>query len=165
MGTSDSRAQIIAFFDAFYAGDVPRTLACCDNDVLLMVYLPIELFPHLVPRRGKQAMAAMVELHLARYSERRYQMTYMAVDRQRVATILELSLTKRADGRVMQFATGNFFTLRRGLITEMRTFFDTVDMIEQLTGRDLVGPLLGEAAAALRPPPSPVGPPPIKRIK
>jgi len=32
------------------------------------------------------------------------------------------------------------FTLRRGLITELRSFFDTIDMIEQLTGRDLVGP-------------------------
>jgi hypothetical protein len=47
-----------------------------------------------------------------------------------------------------------FFTLRRGLISDLRSFFDTIDMIEQLTGRDLIGPLLREAGPALRPPPA-----------
>jgi hypothetical protein len=48
---------------------------------------------------------------------------------------------------------GMFFTLRRGSISELRSFFDTVDMIEQLTGRDLIGPLLRETGPALHPPP------------
>jgi ketosteroid isomerase-like protein len=164
MRSSDSRAQVIAFFAAFYAGDVQRTLACCDDDIRSMVYLPVELFPHLAPRRGKQAVAALVELHVARYSKRRHEVTFIAADRLRVAAILELSFTKRSDGRVMRFTTGNFFTLRRGLITEMQTFFDTLDMIEQLTGRDLVGPLLAEVGAALRPPALPPSPP-AARIK
>ena len=43
--------------------------------------------------------------------------------------------------------SGIFFTLRRGLIAELRSFFDTIDMIEQLTGRDLIGPLLRETGA------------------
>ena len=164
MRTSDSQAQVIAFLDAFYAGEVQRTLACCDDNIKLMVYLPVELFPHLAPRHGKAAMAALVELHCARYSERRYEVTFMTADRLRVATILDLSFTKRTDGRVMKFASGNFFSLRRGLITGMQTFLDTLDMIEQLTGRDLVGPLLAEVGAALRPPPLPPSLP-VTRIK
>jgi hypothetical protein len=36
--------------------------------------------------------------------------------------------------------SGMFFILRHGLIAELRSFFDTIDMIEQLTGRDLIGP-------------------------
>jgi hypothetical protein len=47
---------------------------------------------------------------------------------------------------------GSFFTLRRGLIAEPRSFFDTIDMIVQLTGRDLIGPLLRETGPALHPP-------------
>ena len=47
--------------------------------------------------------------------------------------------------------SGIFFTLRRGLIAELRSFFDTIDMIEQLTGRDLIGPLLRETGPALAP--------------
>jgi hypothetical protein len=48
--------------------------------------------------------------------------------------------------------SGIFFTLRHGLIAELRSFFDTIDMIEQLTGRDLIGPLLRETGPGLRPP-------------
>jgi hypothetical protein len=32
------------------------------------------------------------------------------------------------------------------------SFFDTIDMIAQLTGRDLIGPLLRETGPALHPP-------------
>jgi hypothetical protein len=53
---------------------------------------------------------------------------------------------------VIHLPTGNFFVLKRGLIAEIRSFFDTIDMVSQLTGRDLVGPLLREAGPALRPP-------------
>jgi hypothetical protein len=163
MGTADSQAQVIALLDGFYAADVARTLACCDDDIAFMVHLPVELFPHLARRRGKEAMAAMVELHAERYSERRYEITFMTADGERVATMIELSFTKRADGRVMHFTTGNFFTLRGGLVAEMHTFFDTVDMIEQVLGRDLVGPLLGDSGAALRPPA--LQPLPVTRAK
>jgi hypothetical protein len=48
--------------------------------------------------------------------------------------------------------SGMCFTLRHGLIAELRSFFDTINMIEQLTGRDLIGPLLRETRPALRPP-------------
>ena len=73
---------------------------------------------------------------------------------QRAAVIIDVAFTKRTDGRVLQMPSGIFFTLRRGLITELRSFFDTIDMIEQLTGRDLIGPLLRETGPGLRPPPA-----------
>src|SRR5258707_306346 len=61
-------------------------------------------------------------------------------DEQRAAAIIDVAFTKRTDGRVLQMPSGIFFTLRRGLIAELRSFFDTIDMIEQLTGRDPIGP-------------------------
>ena len=64
----------------------------------------------------------------------------------------EFTFTKRADGRVLRLPSGNFFELRNGLITEIRCFFDTIDWVSQLTGRDMVGPLLREAGPELRPP-------------
>ncbi len=52
-------------------------------------------------------------------------------DEQRAAAIIDVAFTKRTDGRVLQMPSGIFFTLRRGLIAELRSFFDTIDMIEQ----------------------------------
>jgi ketosteroid isomerase-like protein len=164
MGTSDSQAQVIAFIDAVYAGEVERALACCDDDVTSMVHLPVELFPHLAQRRGKQTIAGLVEAHAARYSKARYEISFLVADRLRVAVILMLSLTKRADGRVIRLSAGSFFTLRRGLIVGVQSFSDTMDMVEQLTGRDLAGSLLGELGPALRLPPLPP-PASIKPVK
>jgi len=145
------RQRVLNFLDAFYGGDTAAALKCCDNDIESMVYLPVELFPHLGPRRGKAAIAELIEIHKARYSKRRFDVRFLVADETRAAAIIDLAFTKRTDGRVLQLPSGIFFILRRGLITELRSF-DTIDMVEQLTGRDLIGPLLREAGTALRPP-------------
>jgi len=78
----------------------------------------------------------------ARCSTRRHEVKFLVADRHRAAAIVDVTYTKRADGRVIRLPSGNFFEFKRGLITEIRCFFDTIDWISQLTGRDLVGPLL-----------------------
>jgi hypothetical protein len=52
------RQRVLNFLDAFYGGDTAAALKCCDNDIESMVYLPVELFPHLGPRRGKAAISS-----------------------------------------------------------------------------------------------------------
>ena len=146
------RQRVLNFLDAFYGGDTAAALKCCDDDIELMVYLPVELFPHLGPRRGKAAISELMDVHEARYSSRRFEVKFLVADDVRAAAIIDVVFAKRSDGRVLQMPSGLFLTLRRGLITELRSFFDTIDMIAQLTGRDLVGPLLREAGPALRPP-------------
>ncbi len=146
------RRRVMNFLEAFYGGDAEAALKCCDDDIESMVYLPVELFPHLGPRRGKAAISELMDVHDARYSSRRFEVKFLVVDEARAAGIIDVAFTKRTDGRVLTMPSGLFLTLRRGLITELRSFFDTIDMIAQLTGRDLVGPLLREAGPALRPP-------------
>ncbi len=148
------RQRVLNFFDAFYGGDTEKALKTCTNDLLLMVHLPVELFPHLGPRRGKQAVAELIDIHEARYSSRHHQVKFVVADRHHAAAIVDVTFTKRSDGRVLKIASGDFFSFKGGLISEIHSFFDTIDMISQLTGRDLVGPLLQEAGPALRPPKS-----------
>lgn len=146
------RQRVLTFLDAFYGGDSAAALECCDDDIESMVYLPVELFPHLGPRRGTAAIAELIGIHAARYSRRRFDVRFLVADEVHAAAIVDLTFTKRTDGRVLTLPSGLFFTLRRGLICELRSFFDTIDMVEQLTGRDLIGPLLHEAGPTLRPP-------------
>ena len=145
--------RVLNFLDAFYGGDTATALKYCDDEIRSMVYLPVELFPHLGPRQGKAAISELIAIHAARYSKRRFEVKFLVADEQRAAAIIDVAFTKRTDGRVLQMPIGIFFALRRGLVAELRSFFDTIDMIEQLTGRDLIGPLLREAGPALRPPP------------
>ena len=146
------RQRVLNFLNAFYGGDTATALKHCDDEIESMVYLPVELFPHLGPRHGKAAIAELIEIHAARYSKQRFEVRFLVADEQRAAAIIDLAFTKRSDGRVLKMPSGVFFTLRRGLIAELRSFFDTIDMVEQLTGRDLIAPLLRETGPALRPP-------------
>ena len=147
-----TRQRVLNFLGAYYGGDVEAAQKCCAEDMLLMVYLPVELFPHLGPQRGRKAVAELMAVLEARYSQRRHEVKFLVADRQRAAAIVDVTYTKRADGRVIRLPSGNFFELQNGLITEIRCFFDTIDWVSQLSGRDLVGPLLAETGPALRPP-------------
>jgi ketosteroid isomerase-like protein len=146
------RQRVLNFLEAFYGGDTATALKYCDDEISSMIYLPVELFPHLGPRHGKAAISELIAIHAARYSRQRFEVKFLVADEQRAAAIIDVAFTKRTDGRVLKMPSGIFFTLRRGLIVELRSFFDTIDMIEQLTGRDLIGPLLRETGPALRPP-------------
>lgn len=147
-----NRQRVLNFLAALYGGDSDTAMKFCAEDVLLMIYLPVELFPHLGPRRGRKAVAELMEVHDARYSSRHHEVRFVVADSQRAAAIVDVTFTKRDDGRVIQLPSGDFFLFRRGLIAEIRSFFDTIDMVSQLMGRDLVGPLLQETGTALLPP-------------
>ena len=142
------RRRVLKFLEASYAGDIDAALACCTDDVSTLAYLPVELFPHLGPRQGKAAIAELLRHQAARYSRRSFEISFLTASADGAAAILEVSLTKRSDGRVIRLTAGNFFSFRRGLIADMRSFLDTVDAIEQLTGRDVVDMLKTETGLA-----------------
>lgn len=142
------RRRVLRYLEASYAGDIDAALACCTDDVTTLAYLPVELFPHLGPRQGKAAIAELLRHQAARYSKRGFEITFLTASADGAAAILEVSLTKRTDGRVIRLTAGNFFSFRHGLIAGMRSFLDTVDAIEQLTGRDVVNMLKTETGLA-----------------
>ena len=62
------RQRVLNFLEAFYGGDTATALKYCDDEISSMIYLPVELFPHLGPRRGKAAISELIAIHAARYS-------------------------------------------------------------------------------------------------
>jgi ketosteroid isomerase-like protein len=152
MADEINRQRVLKFFHAYYGGDTEAAAKCCAEDVLLMVYLPVELFPHLGPQRGRKAVTDLMAVLEARFSKQRHEVKFLVADRHRAAAIIDVTYTKRDDARVIQLPSGNFFEFERGLITEIRCFFDTIDWVAQLAGRDLAGAVLREVGNALRPP-------------
>jgi ketosteroid isomerase-like protein len=137
MQQRQARQLVLNFLEAFYAGDVARTQDCCDDDFDSITYAPVELFPHLGHKHGKAWVAEAIRIQQERYLSRRYEITFFAVDRLKVATTQRVYLQKRNDQRLVQFDVADFFTLRNGRIIEHRSFFDSFDLIQQLLGRDL----------------------------
>src|SRR5215470_4025088 len=109
MADDISRQRVLNFFDAYYGGNAEAAMKCCAEDMLMMVYLPVELFPHLGPLRGRKAVADLMTVLDARYSKRRHEVKFLVTERHHAAAIVDVTYTKRSDGRVITLPSGNFF--------------------------------------------------------
>ena len=144
-----NRQRVLNFLDAYYSGDAAAA-ACCDDDFDSITYAPIELFPHLGHKQGREWVAEMIRTQKKRYSSRKYEIKFMAVDGDKVATIQQISLRKRNDKRVVLLTVGEFFTLRGGLILVHRSFFDSFDLVQQVLGQDLTETFAASVRDALQ---------------
>ena len=120
------------------------------DDFDSIAHAPIELFPHLGHKRGKDWVAEMIRTQQQRYSSRSYDIKFMAVDGARVATIQQINLRKRNDNRVVQVDAAEFYTLRGGRILVHRSFFDSFDFVQQLLGQDLTAAFAASVRDAMR---------------
>ena len=150
MVESLDRRRVLNFLDAFYAGDIAAAQACCDDEFDSISHAPVELFPHLGHKHGKDWVAEAIRTQQKRYSSRKYQIKFLAVDGARVATIQLLTLRKRNDDRVVHLEIAEFFTLRDGRIIEHRSFFDSFDLVQQLLGHDLTDAFAASVRGAMR---------------
>ncbi len=137
MNDYQSEQCVRTFLDAFYAGDVTRAQDCCDDDFTSLIYAPVEIFPHLGFKQGRASIADAISIQQEYYSSRRYTLEFIAVKDTRAATLVQTTLIKRNDERVILVNIGEFFTLRAGRIVEHQGLFDSFDLVQQLLGRDL----------------------------
>ncbi|MDR3466745.1 MAG: nuclear transport factor 2 family protein [Xanthobacteraceae bacterium] len=150
MAACSARECVVAFLDGFYAGDIARVEACCDENFTSLTHSPVEIFPHHGLKTGKEWLAEAIRIQQERFSARSYALHFIAVEGQRVATITRASLTKRNDGRVIDLTVADFFVLGGGLIREHHHFLDSLDLLQQLLGRDLTEPLAASVRGAMR---------------
>jgi ketosteroid isomerase-like protein len=151
MDDRQTRQRVLDYLEAFYAGDVLRTLDCCDDEIDIITYAPVELFPHLGHKHGKAWVPEAIQTQKKRYLNRKYEIKFMAVDGDKASTMLRLQMEKRNDRRIMRFDVAEFYTLRDGRIAEYRSFFDSFDLVQQLLGQDLTETFAASVRSAMRP--------------
>jgi limonene-1,2-epoxide hydrolase len=145
-----TRQRVLNYIEAFYGGDVAGAQACCDDDIDSITYAPVELFPHLGHKRGKAWVAEAIRIQQERYLTRRSEITFIAVDGLKVATMQRVFMRKRNDQRLVQLELAEFFTLSAGRIIAHRSFFDSFDLIQQLLGHDLTDAFAAVVQGATR---------------
>jgi uncharacterized protein len=123
---------------------------CCDEDLDSISHAPIELFPHLGQKRGRSWVGEAIRTQQKRYSSRKYEVKFIAVDGDSVATMQYLSLRKRNDDRIVHLEVAELFTLRGGRILVHRSFFDSFDFVQQLLGQDLTDGFAASVRDAMR---------------
>jgi ketosteroid isomerase-like protein len=139
-----NRQRVLAFLDDFSAGDIEGALGRCSADVDFLTHAPIDILPHLGHHHGKAEVRKMWQTVHARYSGLRYEAPIVVAEGDRVAAYLRAFFKKRSNARIVQFDMAVFFTLRDGLIAQIREVLDSFDVVQQVLERDLAA-LLAES--------------------
>ena len=138
-----NRQRVLNHLSIFYSGDIDGALARCTDDITFTANAPVDLLPHMGRRQGKAAMREMWTAVHARYSDMRCEVPIIVAEGDKVAALIRVFFRKRTNQRVVQFDIAAFFTLRDGLIAEIREVIDTFDLIEQVLERDVSAVLTG----------------------
>ena len=136
-----NRQRVLSLLDDFAAGDIEAALERCTDDVDFLTHAPIDLLPHMGPRRGKAEMREMWNTVLARYSRIRYEAPIVIAEGDKVAAYLRAFFTKRSNARVVQFDVAVFYTLREGQIAQIREIIDSFDLVQQVLETDVAAVL------------------------
>ena len=137
MTDSPARKVVLDFLEAFYSGNLARTLELCTDDVDFLSYAPVELLPHLGHRRGKRELAETWKTLHARYSHMRYELPQFVADGERAACIIRIFFRKSARDRTLQAEVADFYNLRDGRIAKVRQFMDSFNVVEQVLEVDV----------------------------
>jgi ketosteroid isomerase-like protein len=145
----ENRERVLSFLEVFHSGNIEAALARCSDDIDFFANTPIDILPHLGPRRGKAEVRTMWEIIHSRYSDMRYQASIIVAEGDKVAVCKRLFMRKRRSERIVQFDVANFYTLHDGLITGIREIMDSFDLVQQVLERDVVALITGEASGLI----------------
>ena len=135
------KASIRTLAEEFYRASAERDIECAlsfiDENVDWLVQGPVDVFPFLGQRHGREAVREGYREIGRKLEVTGYEVEALLVDDDRSAALIRISSIVRATARVMSIRTSQFGRWRDGKIVEMRAVIDTYDMVEQTLGRSL----------------------------
>ena len=135
MSDDATRALVRDLYDAYARGDGDRFAAMLADDVEWIIHGPVQVFPFVGPRHGKQNVLTALGSIAKDYALERYEPDIIIVEDERAAVSSNVAFMQRASGRTLSFRNANFLRFRDGRLIEFREFMDTFDAVEQALGR------------------------------
>jgi ketosteroid isomerase-like protein len=135
--TENTRAALANLLGAFTGGDLDRLAACYDDEVDWLFLAPASVFPFAGVRHGKVDVFKGFELLFESYRITEYHADTMLADGDWASTLSHGQMLQLATGRIVRIRTGNFYRFRDGKVIEYRGFTDSLDIVEQVLGREL----------------------------
>ncbi len=136
-----NRRRVLNLLETFATGDIEGALERCTDDVDFLSHAPIDILPHMGPRRGKAELRDLWQTVHSRYSDIRYEVPLLVAEGDQVAAYLRAFFRKRANDRIVQFDMAVFFGFRDGRIAQIREVIDSYDLVQQVLERE-IGPLI-----------------------
>ena len=108
-----------------------------DEDVDWSIYGPIDMFPFLGARRGKEAVMEVIRQIAENFSVRRFDRETVMLGVDSAASMLRYSLTSLESNKPISLRLAHFAQFRHGRLHSMRALLDSFDLVEQALGQSI----------------------------
>jgi ketosteroid isomerase-like protein len=116
--------------------------ALIDEDVDWAIYGPIDMFPFLGARQGKDAVLDVIRQIADNFRVRRFDRETIMLGADSASSMLRYSLTALDSDKPISLRVAQFTQFRAGRLISMRVLIDTFDLVEQALGRPIHLPKL-----------------------
>jgi hypothetical protein len=111
--------------------------ALLDDDVDWAIYGPIDMFPFLGARRGKEAVLEVVRQIADNIRVHRFDRETVMLGVDSAASMLRYSLTMLDSSKPISLRLAHFAQFKAGRLLSMKVLVDTFDLVEQALGRPI----------------------------
>jgi len=111
--------------------------AAIDEDVEWAVYGPIDMFPFLGARRGREAVVEAVRQIADNVTVRKFERERVLLGVDSAASMLRYSLTLRDQNQPISTRLAHFAQFKAGRLSSIRVLVDTFDLVEQVLERPI----------------------------
>ena len=116
-----------------------------DEDVEWAIYGPIDMFPFLGARQGRDAVLDVIRQLADNFRVRRFDRESIMLGVDSAASMLRYSLTALDSDKPISLRVAQFAQFRAGKLISMRVLVDTFDLVEQALGRAIHLPKMTRA--------------------
>jgi len=108
-----------------------------DDDVDWAIYGPIDMFPFLGARRGREAVIEVVKQIAENVRVHRFDRETIMLGVDSASSMMRYSLTSLESNKPISLRIAHFAQFRNGKLRSIRVLLDTFDLVEQALGRPI----------------------------
>jgi ketosteroid isomerase-like protein len=108
-----------------------------DDDVDWAIYGPIDMFPFLGARRGKEAVLDVIRQIADNVRVHRFDREKIMLGVDSAASMLRYSLIMLDSNQPISLRIAHFAQFKAGRLSNIRVLLDTFDLVEQALGRPI----------------------------
>ena len=120
--------------------------AVIDEDVDWAIYGPIDMFPFLGARRGKEAVLEVIKQIAENVRVHRFDRETVMLGVDSASSMLRYSLTALDSNKPISLRVAHFAQFKAGRLRSIRVLLDTFDLVEQMLGREIHLPKMSSCA-------------------
>jgi ketosteroid isomerase-like protein len=120
--------------------------ALIDDEVDWTIYGPVDIFPFLGARRGKEAVIEVIRQLADNFRVHRFDRETIMLGVDSAASMLRYSLTALDSNKPISVRIAHFAQFKAGRLSNIRILVDSFDLVEQALGRPIHLPKIASFA-------------------